>query len=358
MEVLRASLPHAQIGMSTITPAGMTVAMRSCQAADAFFYLPFDGLCCMLPAFLRIRPQLVMLTEKELWPNFLGLARLSGAKVLVVNGRVSDRALRRAKWVPMFVRWLYRLPDLICVQSAQDQRRLLRLGVPPHRILIGGNTKVDGMVDRDRGAESELAADLGVAEGEPWLVAGSTHPGEEEIVIQAFGLIRAQLPQARLLLAPRHLERGPAVSAMIAEQGFSVARRTEGLSSPDAVVILDTMGELRAAYALATVGFVGGSLVPVGGHNLLEPTAAGRVVLFGPHTQNCADVADLVLESQVGFHVTDAQGLAEQFLRIARDANLQAEIARAAASLIASQRGAAARCAAAACNLLPSSDAA
>jgi len=138
----------------------------------------------------------------------------------------------------------------------------------------------------------------------------------------------------------------------VAEQGFSAVRRTDNPSLSEAVVILDTMGELRASYAFATVGFVGGSLVPVGGHSLLEPTAAGRAVLFGPHTENCADVADLVLASHVGFRVTDARELAEQFLRIAGDQELQAGIARTASSLIAQQRGAAARCIGAAQRLL------
>jgi len=352
VEALRAAFPSARIGMSTITAAGMTVAKKSCRGVDAFFYLPLDGLFCMARAFTRIRPQLIVVTEKELWPNFLGLARLLGTRILVVNGRVSDRTISRAKWAPGFVRWLYRLPDLICVQSSQDASRLAALSVPPSRVLIGGNTKVDSMVNRDPVAEAELRRDLGVANGEPWLVAGSTHAGEEEVVVEAFRLVRARMPNVRLLLAPRHLERVPAVSALVAEQGFSAVRRTDNPSLSEAVVILDTMGELRASYAFATVGFVGGSLVPVGGHSLLEPTAAGRAVLFGPHTENCADVADLVLASHVGFRVTDARELAEQFLRIAGDQELQAGIARTASSLIAQQRGAAARCIGAAQRLL------
>jgi 3-deoxy-D-manno-octulosonic-acid transferase len=352
VEALRAAFPVARIGMSTITLAGMTVAEKNCRGVDAFFYLPFDGLFCMARAFARIRPQLVVVTEKELWPNFLGLARLVGAKTLLVNGRVSDRTVRRAKWAPGFIRWLYRLPDLICVQSPQDASRLGALSMSPGRVLIGGNTKVDSMVNRDPVVEEELTRDLGVADGEPWLVAGSTHAGEDEVVIEAFRLILDRMPSTRLLLAPRHLERVPAVSALVAEQGFTAVRRTDDPSSPGAVVILDTMGELRASYSFATVGFVGGSLVPIGGHSLLEPTAAGRAVLFGPHTENCADVADLVLESRVGFRVTDARELAEQFLRIAGDRELQAGIARTAASLIAQQRGAAARCVEAARRLL------
>jgi len=173
-------------------------------------------------------------------------------------------------------------------------------------------------------------------------------------VVQAFLLIRKSLPSARLLLAPRHAERAPSVSEMLSARGLDHVRRSQspGPEAGSAVVILDTMGELRAAYEFATAGFVGGTLVPIGGHNLLEPLAAGRAVLFGPHTGNCADVADLVLAAGVGFRVRSASELAEQFLRIARAPALQQEIAQRAHALIGQQAGAAARCARVAVALL------
>lgn len=148
----------------------------------------------MSRALLRLRPDLVVVTEKELWPNFLGLARLFGARVLVVNGRVSDRTIGRAKWLRGFVTWLYQLPDLLCVQSSQDSKRLFDLGVTPSRVLVAGNTKVDSLSERDARLEAELAADLGVFADDTWLVAGSTHTGEDEAIIDAFGTIRERLP--------------------------------------------------------------------------------------------------------------------------------------------------------------------
>jgi len=353
LEALRGAFPQAYILVSTVTPAGMTVARRSCTAADDICYLPFDGPGCMGRAMWRQRPALVVVAEKELWPNLLGLARLCGARVLTINGRVSDRVMRRAHWAGGFVRWLYRLPDVLCVQSEQDSRRLQELGVPARRIALAGNTKADNMAARDPRTEERLADDIGAREGEVWLVAGSTHQGEEELVAEAFRLVTERLPTARLLLAPRHLERVLSVSAMLAERGMSVVRRTERKPAPPGgVVLLDTMGELQSAYALGAAGFVGGTLVPVGGHNLLEPLASGRAVIFGPHTANCADVADLVREAGVGFQVSGAAELAERFLAIAADAELQAALARASAALIESQRGASARCAAAARDLL------
>jgi len=330
----------------------MAVARNTCQA-DAFFYLPLDSLCTMGWAMRRLRPQLVVITEKELWPNFLGLARLSGARVLVVNGRVSNRMMRRGRWAARLVRWLYRLPDHLCVQSEVDARRLIALGVSRPRITVAGNTKVDAMAQPDEEATRRLASDLAASDDELWLVAGSTHPGEEEAVAEAFRRIREALPGARLLVAPRHLERVAAVSAAIADLGWPVVRRSDGLPpSPDAIVILDTMGELRAAYGLGIAGFVGGTLVPIGGHNLLEPVAAGRAVLFGPHTESCEDMAELVLTSGVGVRIRNPAELAEAFVHTAMDPARRAEIAAAGRALIARQRGAARRCAEIACELL------
>jgi len=353
LDALRALLPQAYILVSTVTPAGMTVARKSCTAADDICYLPFDAPGCMGRAMRRQRPALVVVAEKELWPNLLGLARLCGARVLTVNGRVSDRVMRRARWAGGFVRWLYRLPDLLCVQSEQDGRRLQELGVPAPRIAVAGNTKADNMAARDGRTEARLAADIGAGEGEVWLVAGSTHEGEEELVAEAFHVVVEQIPTARRLRAPRHRERVVSVSAMLSGKGISVVRRTERKPAPPGgVVLLDTMGELQSAYALGAAGFVGGTLVPIGGHNLLEPLASGRAVIFGPHTENCADVADLVREAGAGFQVADAAELAERFLAIAGDAELRAALARASEALIDSQRGASARCVAAARDLL------
>lgn len=352
LEALRAALPSARIAMSSVTAAGMSLARRSCQA-DAFFYLPLDEPGCMGRALARLRPQLLVVTEKELWPNLLGLSRLSGVKVLVVNGRVSDRMMKRARWARGFVQWLYSLPNRFCVQSEQDARRLRRLGLPDHRVTVSGHTKVDSLAAPGSSPAERLASDLGISGDEVWVVAGSTHAGEEQAALAAFRRLRSAVPRARLLLAPRHLERVPAVAALVAAQGWPVARRSEGRpASPEAIVVLDTMGELRDAYRSAAVAFVGGTLVPVGGHNLLEPTAAGRAVLFGPHTENCSDVADLVVESGVGFRVRDADDLAQQLIRIAGDPRLRVDIAAAARVLIARQRGAARRCAEVACALL------
>ncbi len=355
---LRRRFPQSAIAVSTHTDAGMRMARRSCTAADAFLYLPFDLLAPIGLALLRIRPDLVVIVEKELWPNLLAAARLRGAAVIAVNGRVSDRMVRRARVVPSLVRRLYALVDAICVQSREDADRLRGIGLSgPHpAILLAGNTKVDALADRDLAGELLLADALAASADEKWLVAGSTHPGEEAQVVEAFLAVRAREPSARLLLAPRHLERLPEVFALLAERGLRTVARSEGRPpGSDAVVVLDTMGELRAAYALGSAAFVGGTLVPIGGHNLLEPPAVGVPVMFGPHTENCADTADLLLGAGVGLRVSDAAALAAEFLGIARDPGRRAALAQRAEELVNAQRGASARCVSAAAELLASS---
>ncbi len=352
---LRRRFPEAAVSLSTHTNTGMEIASRSCPEADTIFYFPFDCPVSIAIALLRVRPELVVIVEKELWPNFLLMARLLGARVLAVNGRVSDRMVRRARLSPTLVRQLYRLVDVICVQSAQDAKRLSGLGISsgPPPVIVAGNTKADTLAARDTPTEDRLKKELSVGDSELWLVAGSTHPGESEQIVDAFVAIREQAPSVRLLLAPRHLERLPAVSAMLAQRGLQVARRSEGRQAgSDAVVVLDTMGELRAAYTFATAAFVGGTFVPIGGHNLLEPAAVGTPVLFGPHTENCADTAELLLDAGVGFRVEDAAQLVRQFLTLARDGELRTSVARRAERLVEQQRGASARCVDAAAELL------
>ncbi len=351
---LRRVFPEAGIALSTHTDTGLEVARKTCKEADVIFYLPFDWPSTMGLALRRLRPELIMVLEKELWPNFLGLGRLQQAKVLAVNGRVSDRMVKRARWLPGFVKWLYRLTDYLCVQSELDAARLRELGLAGEgRIIVAGNTKADTLAQRDTEAEARLARELGVLDSEVWLVAGSTHPGEEEQVIEAFKNIKSELPQARLLIAPRHPERVAEVSALLAQKGVEVVRRTEGRHDrPEAAVILDTMGELRSAYAFAAVGFVGGTLAPIGGHNVLEPAAVGRPALFGPHTENCADLAELLLEAEVGFQVNDARELAREFIRIVREERRSRHLVAQTRALIERQRGASVRCVETAAKLL------
>jgi 3-deoxy-D-manno-octulosonic-acid transferase len=308
--------PHADIVLSTTTPAGQKVAPTAAPAARATIYFPIDLLPSVAAALSAVRPQVCIQMETELWPNFLALAHRRGAFTAVVNGRVWRTARPGRLWRRL-MGWTLAQVDLLCMQSEIDAERIIALGADRRRVLVTGNTKFD-QADASGGeaAGEHLRSELGLGDGEFVLVAGSTHPGEEEVVLDGFRLIAAEHRAARLVIAPRHIERTPAVEALARERGFRVVRRSHGTHCDDtAVVLLDTMGELQAAYGLADVAFVGGSIAPIGGHSLLEPLARDRPTLFGPHMHKQADIARIAQQWGVGTTVRDASELAAEALR-------------------------------------------
>ena len=366
--ILREQLPEAAIFLSTITPTGQAQAQRFCPEADAVFYFPLDLLPCMWLALRALKPDLCILTEKELWPNHLALCRKNGIPVVAINAIFSDTIKQRARWFPAFMRWLLGMIGFYSVQSEQDHSRALCLGVSPERIAVDGNTKFDQTVP-EAGKEALLAKALGLQRGAALVVAGSTHAGEEEVVLEAFRRLRRRHPRARLVLAPRHPERAALVATAIEKSGLRWQRRSElgngsrvsGLEAANkrnnvdsgAVIILDTVGELTCAYRLGRAAFVGGSLVAhVGGHNPLEATAEGRPAFFGPHMWSKKDIAALLCREQVGFVVKNADELAAGWQRAIEDEAWRAETERLAKETMARNRGASERAAARILDLL------
>jgi len=315
---LREELPDSLMVLSTITPTGQDQARRFCPEVDGFFYFPFDLPPCVWAALEIIRPDICLLTEKELWPNFLAFCRARKIPVVVVNGALSDNTVRRARGVGPFLRWLVRLVSFFSLQSELDKTRLLALGGDPARVLVDGNTKLDQPPAPPEQAK-ELAELLGWQESEDWLVAASTHAGEEEIVAEAFSLLRKKYPEARLILAPRHPERAPAVAALLQKRGLPWICRSElaGLREKHSeladspVIILDTIGELVLTYRLARGVFVGGSFsAKIGGHSTLEVLVEGRPMCFGPQMRNSRDIANLLLREGLAVSVHNASELA------------------------------------------------
>jgi 3-deoxy-D-manno-octulosonic-acid transferase len=358
---LRKQFPAAIIFFSTITPTGQAQARRVCPEADAIFYFPFDLALCQGLALRFIRPDLCILTERELWPNFLSLCQMQRIPVLVANGIVTEHSSALNQWVPGFMRWRASLVDFYSVQTENSRERLLAMGVETARIAVDGNTKSDQPMP-EAGKEEALAQVLGWTPASQWLVAGSTHAGEEEIVLDAFALVHAKVPAAQLVLAPRHPERTTAVVALVEKTGLPFVRRSELVNHavmshhPAAIVILDTIGELTLAYRLCRGAFVGGSLVAnVGGHNPLEVTAEGKPVFFGSQMQNCRDVADLLCRQEVGFTVQNAAELAMQWHRALSDTNWCAEIEQRTRAVMQQYQGAATRAAQRAVKLLAKS---
>jgi len=299
---LRARFPQYRLIVSTTTATGQAVARSRLTEADWVCYFPFDWGFSVRRALDAIRPRAVILMESELWPNFLSECKARGVPVIVANGRVSDRSFARSLKFGFFVRRLYGLVTRFAMQGRLDAERAIELGAPAARVAVAGNLKFDigDAHDSPKAAEATKAFALDSA---PLVIAGSTTEGEEEMVIAAFEGLRKEgafgkafgraSGRIRLLVAPRRPERFDAVARSLKSSRLRVARR----SSPDGdceaadVILLDTVGELAALYRFASIVFVGGSLLPKGGHNILEPALYAKPIVVGPHMENFREIA-------------------------------------------------------------------
>ena len=298
--------------------------------------------------FLRsVRPDALVLIELELWPNLLRAAERAGVPVFVANARVSERSAGRYRLLAKIWPGFLRPVSIFLAQGPEHVARLRDLGLKPERIVQAGNLKFDNAVPSEaEPLRSSLRAELGFGPEDRVLVAGSTHPGEERFVIEAFLRIASGTPAARLLLAPRHLERLFEVTALLSALQLRASRRSDRNRPPGCpCVLLDTTGELGRFYAIADVAFVGGTMVPIGGHNLLEPAAFGVPMVTGPHLKSVRDTADLFAEAGALVEVKDAAALAAcvgGMFASPEDSRKRGALAK---GLIESRRGAAARCA-------------
>nr|WP_246325485.1 glycosyltransferase N-terminal domain-containing protein [Dissulfurirhabdus thermomarina] len=346
VRALAARWPGAVLVVTASTATGLETARRRLGGlARVVAALPFDLAPLARRAVRRFDPDAFVLVETDLWPNLLWTLARRGVPAVLVNGSVSARAARRLSRVPGLVRLLYGPFRRLAMQSGDDRDRLAALDVDPGRLLTPGNLKFDlavpEMTEADRAALRSL---MGFPPEAPVWVAGSTHPGEEAAVLAAYAEARAAAPDLRLVVAPRDPGRGADVAAMAAAAGLRVRRRSEaaGTAGPGGtdVFVLDTLGELARSYGIADVAFVGGSLVPVGGHNLLEPAAFGIPVLFGPETESCREVAGALARSGGGVEVADAGALARAVESYLADPPKRREAGRRARELVERHRGA------------------
>jgi 3-deoxy-D-manno-octulosonic-acid transferase len=328
--------------LSSTTPAGRAVA-ATMSGTSGVFHFPFD-----LPGFAgrtldAIRPAAFVSIETEIWPVLLRQCGRRGVPALIVNGRISERSRARYGAVAGLLRGSLAAIRMACMQTETDARRLVAIGMPEERVMVSGNMKFDGATPGEPDAALRAMA-LAAAGGASVLVAGSTSAGEEEIVLDAMAGIPADV--CFLILAPRHPDRFARVASLLQKRAVPFLRRSVGApqgAGRPRVLLLDTVGELAGAYRLADVAFVGGSLVPRGGQNLTEPAACGVPVLFGPHTQHVAAVADALLDCNGGERVTDAAGLAAAIARLIDDSAARRRMGEAGRSLVQAQRGATAR---------------
>jgi 3-deoxy-D-manno-octulosonic-acid transferase len=337
---LRARWPTTEVAISTVTATGAQVARARLPDVPAAFVLPIDLGSTTRRAVARVRPRCFIALETELWPNLIHSLAEAGIPVLVANGRISDRSFRRYVRVRRLFRRVLGEVTLFAMQSEEDARRVERLGAPPERVVVTGNLKYDA-APADDGATRRWRELLGVrAEDRVW-VAGSTHVGEEGPVLDAFLALREALPALRVVLAPRHPERVPEVEALARARGLDPVRRTGlGARRAASVVLLDTVGELAGLYGVADVIFVGGSLVPAGGHNVIEPALHGKPIVFGPHMANFRDVAGLLLEAGGAVQLAGAAGLAPALRALLIDRATREDLGARAAAAVRAHQGA------------------
>jgi len=331
--------PEFEVVLSCTTNTGLEVAQKQ-YPRHLCVRFPFD-LRPIVARFLRqIDPALVILVELEVWPNFLRVCNRQGRPLAVVNGRITRESHGRyvffKRWLPEFNRI-----SLFCVQSEEYARRFGVLGIDPARVCVTGNVKFDGLRLGPVETSEELARFVAPRAGQSVLVAGSTHAPEEALVARA---ARRAVPAARLVLVPRHPNRAAEIVAQLAAEGLPVQRLTELRSGrrvdQQLPLLVDTIGELERVYSLADLVFVGGSLVPHGGQNMLEPAAQGRAVLFGPHVDNFDQEATLLLAAGACHKVADERELEAEFARLLADPRERERMGRAGVEAVAAQRGA------------------
>jgi 3-deoxy-D-manno-octulosonic-acid transferase len=312
---LKAKHPGWEIAFSTLTNTGYRMAASKLRDVDHLFFVPFDFARPVRRVIRSLRPDLLVLAESEFWPRLLREAKRAGVPMLVVNGRISERTGRRLKRLRVFARPLLKNVDSFLVQSARDGERLKAAGVSADRLSVSGNLKCETRLPAyGPDAVRAFKAELSLSPDHKVLVAGSIHPGEDERLGRAFREARARRSDLVLVLAPRHPDKFDNVERIFSNGAFVVRRKSklEPGQSWD-VLILDTFGELTRFYALADVAFIGGSLVPWGGQNLLEPAYYGKPIFFGPHMKNFADLADTFVQGGAAKVVASDRDLEEMF---------------------------------------------
>ena len=350
VERLRKELPQSTLVVSTVTLTGQRLARDLFRnQAERVIYFPFDWTWAVRRALEAVSPAVVLVMETELWPNFLRECKRREIPVALVNGRISRKSFGRYLKIRFFLRRVLACLSMAVMQSERDAERIRLLGMNEERVFTVGNLKFESSSYTDK--NTDVKERFGLHGDVPLVLAASTHAPEEKIVLESFKRLRETRP-VRLMLAPRHPERFNEVAELVQASGLSWARRTNEPSANDAeaeVILLDTIGELPAIYSLASVVFVGGSIVDRGGHNVLEPAAHGVAVITGAHTHNFHAIVDLLNEAQAIVQLPPVEGeeavmkLIEVLQHVLSDGKWRDELARRAKELIIANQGAAER---------------
>lgn len=357
---LRKRFPHRRLIVSTTTITGQRIARERMPFADAIFYFPLDWRGPVRRALAAAQAAAVIVVETEIWPNFLRECRRAQVPVVFVNGRLSERSFRgygralsySAGVLAGFLKKVLGDARLFLMQSHEDAARLMALGAPGDRVIVTGNLKYDLSDPAERPLSAWVESELAKSNRHPVVIAGSVLANEEISVLRAFADVEREYPHALLILAPRKPEQFDSAAAIVADSGRKLLRRRDlvlngsgraALPDPIRVFLLDSLGELAGLYRLADAVFVGGSLVPSGGHNILEPAAFGKVPIYGPSMENFREIAQTFLEAGAAIQVRSAEELGAVWTSLLRDPERTARLGASARELVDRNRGATGR---------------
>jgi len=318
--------PSWRLIVTSLTPAGIRLAREKLGSRAEIWPVPVDLPWALQRFFRQVKPRVLALTESEFWPNLIRVARKNRVPVILINGRISERSFYRMKrFRRLFLPVLNQI-QFFLVQSERERERLIEIGLPENRIMVAGNLKVEIELPRFEDSEKFYwRQKLGLGERDRIITAGSTHPGEELKILRAFAELRKKKKEVRLIMAPRHPARWTEIASLCSQpalrwQIWSRLKNGHQFEEPEAssweVLIVDTLGDLPFFYFLADLALVGGSFVPRGGHNFLEPAFYGKPVIFGPHMENFAFLSRYFLENQAALMVSEESELLEVFSRI------------------------------------------
>jgi len=334
---LKKKYPGRKLILSTVTVTGNYTARQRVPEADAVFFFPFDYPWIVRRVIRKINPVIVLVAETELWPNFFRELSRAGIPSAVINGRISESSYKNYLKFKSFFSQVFGQITLFCMQSGEDAARVKDIGAPADRVMVTGNLKFDQKIPPKQSSPVSLRG------GSKVITAGSTHRGEEAALLEVFRRLREKFPELVLIIAPRHPERFDEVAGLVNRAGYDCQRRTRMTGAIKDVLLLDTIGELRSFYGICDIAFVGGSLVKVGGHNLLEPAAMKKPVIFSRYMFNFKEISEALISVGGGILVKDKQELYVQADKLLSDKNYSQQIGNRAFTVIEANSGAAKR---------------
>ena len=332
---IKKKYPGRKLILSTVTVTGNYTARMRVPEADAVFYFPFDFPCIVRRVIQGINPQIVLVAETELWPNFFRELRRAGIPSALINGRISPKSHGNYRTFRKLFSQVFDNVTLFCMQSETDAERIRDIGADPEKVMVTGNLKFDQKLPKN------MSVPASIVSGKQVITAGSTHRGEEAVLLDVFKSLRMKYPDLLLIIAPRHPERFDEVEGLVNRAGYDCQRRTVLKGVVKDVLLLDTIGELQSFYALCDIAFVGGSLVKVGGHNLLEPASMKKPVIFSRYMFNFKEISEALLSAGGGVMVKDKEELYHQLDYLLSNKEFAMSMGEKAFSVIEMNSGAA-----------------